>query len=158
MSQEDGRERGVVQESQPDEENGNPYVQIAIGLVFLIGGLVAGFGVTFWITFGMSFAAAGLIGSGVSQIQRERRLEGRATQRSVEPSEADKERELLSVIRDKGTGITPAEAAMDTTLTVTEADGILSALAGKGHLLVESSDGALFYRLPSRSENRRLQG
>ena len=38
---------------------------------------------------------------------------------------------------------------METSLTVREADGMLSELAG-GHLAVESRDGALFYSLPGR--------
>jgi len=40
---------------------------------------------------------------------------------------------------------------METSLTVREADGILSGLAGGGHLAVESRNGALFYSLPDRS-------
>ncbi len=47
---------------------------------------------------------------------------------------------------------------METSLTVREADGMLSELAGGGHLMVESKSGALFYSLPGRSgpelENR----
>jgi hypothetical protein len=39
---------------------------------------------------------------------------------------------------------------METSLTVREADGMLSELAGGGHLAVESRDGALFYSLPGR--------
>ena len=46
--------------------------------------------------------------------------------------------------------ITSAEAAMETSLTVSEADKILSELAAGGHLQVESSEGTLFYRLPDR--------
>ena len=61
------------------------------------------------------------------------------------------QRELLSAIRDNGGSITPAEAAMETTLTVREADRMLSELAGEGHLAVESRSGAL-YSLPDRSE------
>jgi hypothetical protein len=71
-------------------------------------------------------------------------------QRHVLPRPANKERELLSAIKVNGGSITPAEAAMETSLTVREADGILSELAGGGHLAVESRDGALFYSLPGR--------
>jgi hypothetical protein len=45
---------------------------------------------------------------------------------------------------------TPAEAAMETSLTVREADGMLSELAGGGHLSVESAGGTLCYSLPGR--------
>ena len=66
------------------------------------------------------------------------------------PQPASKERELLSAIRDNGGSITPAEAAMETSLTVREADGMLSDLASSGHLAVQSRDGALIYALPGR--------
>ena len=59
---------------------------------------------------------------------------------------------MLSAIRDNGGSITPAEAAMETSLTVREADKMLSELAGGGHLAVESRGGALFYSLPGRSD------
>jgi len=63
---------------------------------------------------------------------------------------ANRERELLSAIRKIGGSITPAEAAMETSLTVREADRMLSELAGGGHLSVESAGGTLRYSLPSR--------
>ena len=57
-------------------------------------------------------------------------------------------------IRDAGGSITPIEAALGTSLTVDEADEILSRLANGGHLLVESREGALSYALPGgRSGN-----
>jgi hypothetical protein len=46
---------------------------------------------------------------------------------------------------------------METSLTVKEADRMLSELASEGHLLVESREGALFYALPRRS-NLQLEG
>ena len=66
------------------------------------------------------------------------------------PLASDKERELLSAIRDNGGVITPTEAAMETSLTVKEADRRLSELAGGGHLSVESAGGTLCYSLPGR--------
>jgi hypothetical protein len=42
------------------------------------------------------------------------------------------------------------EAAMETSLTVKEADRMLSELAGGGHLSVESAGGTLCYSLPGR--------
>ena len=62
-----------------------------------------------------------------------------------------KERELLTALRDCG-GMTPVEAAIETSLTVREADTMLSKLAGAGHLALESRNGALFYSLPGRSD------
>ena len=83
-----------------------------------------------------------LLALGLSKLEQQRR-------KAVTPR-VSKERELLSAIRDNAGSITPAEAAMETSLTVGEADEILSELAGAGHLLVESSEGTLFYKLPGR--------
>lgn len=100
--------------------------------------------------FVFMFPALVLLALGISKLQEKKR-------RSV-PPKLGKERELLSAIRDNGGSITPTEAAMETSLTVREADGMLSELAGGGHLMVESKSGALFYSLPGRSgpelENR----
>lgn len=59
------------------------------------------------------------------------------------------EKQLLMVIRYTG-GLTAVEVALESSLTVDEADEILSRLADRGHLLVESRDGALYYALPGR--------
>lgn len=72
-------------------------------------------------------------------------------------AENNKERELLSAIRDKDGSITPAEAAMETSLTVKEADEMLSEFANGGHLKLESRDGALYYSLSGRDKPE-LQG
>ena len=53
-------------------------------------------------------------------------------------------------IRDAGGSITPVGAALETSLTVDEAEEILTRLANRGHLLVESRDGTLSYALPGR--------
>ncbi len=86
-----------------------------------------------FLSLGVGFviAAAAFLGKGVSGMRPE--------QRAVAPP-VSKERGL----------ITPAEAAMETSLTVREADSMLSGLAGRGHLAVRSRDGALFYALPGR--------
>jgi len=60
------------------------------------------------------------------------------------------EKQLLMAILDAGGSITPVEAALETSLTVDEAEEILTRFADRGHLLVESHDGALFYALPGR--------
>jgi hypothetical protein len=41
---------------------------------------------------------------------------------------------------------------METSLTVREADALLSELASGGHLRVEDRDGALYYSLPGRKK------
>jgi hypothetical protein len=88
------------------------------------------------------FPASVLLALGLSRLEQQRR-------KAVAPR-VNKERELLSAIRDNSGSITPAEAAMQTSLTVGEADEMLSELTSGGHLRVESSEGTLFYRLPGR--------
>ena len=126
-----------------EDSNSGPYVLIALALAF------AGFGASIGITSGVlvpvfvfMFPALVLLALGISKLQEKK-------QRSIAPK-LGKERELLSAIRDNGGSITPAEAALETSLTVREADKMLSELAGAGHLAVQSRDGALFYVLPGR--------
>jgi hypothetical protein len=119
------------------------YVLFALSLAFAL------FGISIGITSGVlvpvfvfMFPALVLGALGVSRLQQQKR--GSVT------SGHGSERELLSAIRDNGGSITPAEAAMETSLTVREADKMLSELAGGGHLTVEGRGGALFYSLPGR--------
>lgn len=60
------------------------------------------------------------------------------------------EKQLLLALRESG-GLTAVEAALETSLTVDEAEGMLSSLAERGHLLIENRSGALSYALPGRS-------
>ena len=60
-------------------------------------------------------------------------------------TEAAKEKELLEALGRLGE-LTAAEAALETSLTVEEAERVLSGLAAKGHLRVRARDGGgLFY-------------
>jgi hypothetical protein len=125
-----------------NDRKGNPTLFLSLGIGFVIAAiLIIITSGTAASGIGFAIAAAALIGKGASDLQKQRR--------AVEPP-VNKERELLSAIRDNGGSITPAEAAMETSLTVREADGMLSELAGGGHLSVQSRDGTLFYVLPGR--------
>ena len=65
------------------------------------------------------------------------------------------EKQLLLAIRGAGGRITPVQAALETSLTVDEAEEILTRFADRGHLLIEGQDGALYYALPgSRTRGR----
>lgn len=59
------------------------------------------------------------------------------------------EKQLLMALRDLG-GITPVEAALETSLSVDEAEEILTRLADRGHLRLESRGDALVYVLPGQ--------
>ena len=123
--------------------NSYPYVLIALGLAFVgFGasvGLTAGELVPFFV---FMFPASVLLALGLSRLEQQRR-------KAISPR-VSKERELLSAMRNNTGIITPTEAAMETSLTVSEADEMLSELAAGGHLQVESSEGTLVYRLPGR--------
>ena len=91
-----------------DETRSNPYLFFSLGVGFVIATILvivtsgtAAAGLPFVI------AAAALFGIGLSRT--------RGQQRAFEPP-ISKERELLSAIRDNGGSITPAEAAMETSL------------------------------------------
>ena len=58
------------------------------------------------------------------------------------------EKQLLMAIRAADGCITPIQAALETSLTVDEAEELLSRLANHGHLHVESRVGTLYYLLP----------
>ncbi len=60
-----------------------------------------------------------------------------------------KERELLNALAERDE-ITPATAAMRTSLTVDEASKMLGDLAGKGHLNLHAEEGIMAYALPDR--------
>jgi hypothetical protein len=62
------------------------------------------------------------------------------------PKAATKEKELLEAIRRHGE-ITAAEAALETSLSVQEADRMLSALAARGHLEVRVDGARITYSL-----------
>jgi hypothetical protein len=127
-----------------DVEKMSPKAQVSASLAVLIPvaiGLVALFTLlpSFWwlvFIFGWTiFPAFGLLVRGVAGLS-----EG-STQL---PVASVKERELLEALQRKDE-LTPAQAAMETSLTVNEADEMLKDLAAKGHLDVRVRGGGLFY-------------
>ncbi|WP_047864335.1 hypothetical protein [Rubrobacter aplysinae] len=136
-------------EQEPDASEGGvdttaAYASSAVGVALLIGAILL------IISTGTPVAGMGLIiggaaclGWGIPQVLKHK---------NSLPGPVSKERELLSAIRDNGGSITPAEAAMETSLTVREADEMLSELTSGGHLRLESQSGSLHYSLPTRRE------
>jgi hypothetical protein len=131
----------------------SPRSQVATSLAVLIPVAVAGILVLtlaqglWWLIFvfgWMIFPAFGLLVRGIAGLS-----EG-----------PDGERELLEALQRRGE-LTPAQAAMETSLTVDEADKMLEDLAAKGHLDVKVRGGGLFYGLwegGSGSARRELGG
>jgi len=68
----------------------------------------------------------------------------RGSRNQTEDSERNSERQLLEVIERNG-AITPARAALQTSLTVDEAERLLSELAQRGHLEVRAEGSKLVY-------------
>lgn len=133
-----------------DPENMSPHAQVAMGVSVLVP-VVLGvaivllfFGEMFWLvfTFGwMIFPAFGLLSSGMAGLASS--PSGKQLERD---SNETKERELLGALRDHEE-LTPAQAAMETSLSVREADQKLKELAEGGHLEVRVRGGGLFYSL-----------
>jgi len=66
--------------------------------------------------------------------------------RRAVPGTREKEKEILGALEERGE-LTPATAAMRTSLTVEEAARMLEGLATKGHLKILNRDGDLVYTL-----------
>jgi hypothetical protein len=129
-----------------DIENMSPRAQVATSLAVLIPVAVAAVLVItlvshlWWLIFvfgWMIFPAFGLLVRGIAG------LSGDRPQLAATNS---KERELLEALRREGE-LTPARAAMETSLMVAEADRMLKELAEGGHLEVRVRGGGLFYAL-----------
>jgi hypothetical protein len=138
-----------------DVESMSPRAQLTTALavivpVALAGVLLFAFTSVWWIWFTFCwviFPAFGLLVRGVAGLS-----EGR-TEISAGNS---KERELLGALGKRGE-LTPAEAAMETSLSVAEADRMLRELAEGGHLQVRVSGGGLSYSLWGREEMGQLE-
>jgi hypothetical protein len=142
-----------------DVEKMSPKSQVAASLAVLIpiaigGVLLLTMAPNLWwliFVFGwMIFPAFGLLVRGVAGLS-----EG-----PDKPAVARGERELLEALHRRGE-LTPTQAAMETSLTVNEADHMLEDLAARGHLDVRVRGGGLFYGLwenGSGAQKRELEG
>ena len=129
-----------------DVEDMKPGAQVVSALTILAPVLLSGLLLVafvpglWWVftTYGwMSLPAFGLLVRGVA---------GLSGGGIGAPSEQNRERELLRALRERGE-LTPTRAAMETSLSVAEADRMLKGLAEGGHLEVRVRGGALYYAL-----------
>ena len=97
-----------------------------------------------------AFAAAARGLAGLAET-RSRERTGRVAARE------SKERELLGALARRGE-LSPALAALETSLTVAEADRMLSDLAESGHLEVRAHDGRIGYALWEGDRRRLADG
>lgn len=116
-----------------------------ISLVVASGLLLAVFAPGAWwvvtIYGWVIFPALGLVSGGIPG-GASRSVSGRRG--IVEPESG--ERRLLEAMARSG-GITPARAALETSLSVSEAEEILSGLASGGYVEVRVQDGGIFYSM-----------
>ena len=111
------------------------------GAILLAAALLILFTDLWWLVFifcWIVFVALGTFARGVAGLM-ESPQEERLPQNS-------KERELLEALRVRRE-LTPARAAVETSLTVKEADEMLKELAEGGHLDVRARGGGLSYSL-----------
>jgi hypothetical protein len=138
-----------------DVESMSPRAQLTTALAVIVPVALAGvllFALTevgwIWFTFcWIALPAFGLLVRGIAGLS-----EGR-TELSAGNN---KERELLGALRKRGE-LTPAEAAMETSLSVAEADRMLGELAEGGHLQVRVRGGGLSYSLWGHEEMGQLE-
>ena len=129
-----------------DVDKMSPRSQVAASLAVLVPMLIGGVlllalaSELWWLIFvfgWMIFPAFGLLVRGIAGL----------SDGPDKPAVANsRERELLVALRSRGE-LSSAEAAMETSLTVNEADKMLEDLAARGHLDVKVRGGGLFYRL-----------
>lgn len=132
------------------------YVSWLSGTLPFLGAALSGW-VLLKIHSANQLAAAGGASSGVAEEMRgtARRAAGSTRRTTSEgwmgrqrasATKAAKEQELLEAMRRKGQ-VTAVEAALETSLSVEEAERMLSELAAKGHLEVRVRSGRLLYAL-----------
>ncbi len=136
------QERGAL---EPLEGSVSPN-PLRNGLLALVSGLL--------VCMGLAFALPRVAASGIGRAAlRATRAVGRTASGSRElpattspATEVAKEKELLEALARRGK-LTVAGVALETTLTVEEADRMLSDLVAKGHLEVTVEHGRLLYSL-----------
>jgi ATP/maltotriose-dependent transcriptional regulator MalT len=94
----------------------------------------------------VAFLGIGVVAPVLLMRQINRAIATHEESRRAVPGGREKEKELLRALEERGE-ITPATAAMRTSLTVEEASGMLERLATRGHLNVRDSEGILAYAL-----------
>ena len=121
-----------------------PVALSGLALVALVPGLWWVFTTYFWV----SFPALGLLTRG---------LTGLSNRGGPPSAKSVGERGILEALREHGE-LTPIRAAMETSLTVSEANKVLKGLAEGGHLEVRVMGGTLSYALWESPEGDGPQG
>jgi DNA-binding NarL/FixJ family response regulator len=124
---------------------------LLISVVFIVDRGLADVGIAWLGILGIGVAAPALL-----LWQMNRAIATHEKSRRAIPGVRDGEKELLSALEERGV-LTPATAAMRTSLTVDEASQMLEDLARRGHLELQLQDGVTVYALAER-DRRGLPG
>ena len=128
-----------------------PKMQIGIGIVTFASALMLGLAAVLggWTAmfdpFAVLMCLVVVLFSSYLMVNGLRGLSDERQSRSL-PAGNSGERELLNALREHGE-LSAARVAMETSLTVAEADGIFKRLAEGGHLDVRVRGGGMFYAL-----------
>jgi len=117
---------------------------LLVSVVFVIDRGLADVGIVWVAVLGIGVAAPVLL---LRQINRA--IATHEESRRATIGTREKEKELLGALEEHG-GLTPATAAMRTSLTVDEASKMLVTLARKGHLELRREEGVVAYALSER--------
>jgi DNA-binding CsgD family transcriptional regulator len=117
---------------------------LLVSVAFVIDRGLADVGVVWLAVFGIGVVAPVLL---LGQINRA--IAKHEESRRAVPGTREKEKELLGALEERGE-LTPATAAMRTSLTVDEASEMLENLARKGHLEMQTDGGVVAYDLGGR--------
>ena len=114
---------------------------LIVSVAFVIDRGLADVGIVWLAIFGLGVLAPVLL---LGQINRV--IATHETSRGAFLGARRKEQEILGALEEGGS-LTPAEAAMRTSLTVDEASRMLEGLARKGHLETQTEGGIVAYAL-----------
>ncbi len=114
---------------------------LLVSVAFVIDRGLADVGVVWLAVFGIGVVAPVLL---LRQINRA--IEAHEAARRARDDTREEEKELLQALEERGE-LTPATAAMRTSLTVDEASKMLEVLAHKGHLERRSEQDVVAYAL-----------
>jgi ATP/maltotriose-dependent transcriptional regulator MalT len=122
---------------------------VSIGLVIDRG--LADVGIVWIAVLGIGVVAPVLL---IRQINRA--IATHEESRRATPGPREKEKQLLLALEERGE-LTPATAAMRTSLTIEEASRMLDKLATRGHLRVLNREGVLAYALSEKGQRPSLE-
>ena len=114
---------------------------LLVSVVFVIDRGLADVGIVWIAVFGI-----GVVGPVLILRQMTQAIAAHEESRRATPGAREKEKELLGALEERGE-LTPATAAMRTSLTVDEASRMLEELARKGHLGMQMEEGIVAYSL-----------